>query len=142
MFVDWLSYFRHNREDRHLIPWERCITVAPRLHDPLIRSLQRFQVGEQGDGKHLKQGAATLGDPDYEETIRLFIEEEQEHSRLLARILNALDAPLLAGHWSDRIFIVLRRMTGLNVIAWSGTPPGTGPGGLGSDDRPDVASAH
>ena len=113
--MDWLRYFRENRVDRMPIPWELGINVAPALREPLIRSLQRFQVGESGDGAHLRRGAARTGDARYAETIRLFIEEEQEHSRLLARILEGLGAPLLKGHWSDAVFIAVRRLCGLRV---------------------------
>ena len=86
---DWLSYFERNRARRMLIPWECGIIVEPHLRDPLIRSLQRFQVGEQGDGRHLRMGAAATGDPAYVAAMALFVEEEQEHARLLARLIEA-----------------------------------------------------
>jgi hypothetical protein len=45
--------------------------------------------------------------------IDLFIKEEQEHARLMACVLDKLEAPLLRRHWSDGCFILLRRMFGL-----------------------------
>ena len=106
----WLQYFQHNRDHRLPVPWERGIDIELALRAPLIHSLQRFQVGESGEGRHLRKQAATTGDPAYEAAIGLFIKEEQEHARLMARILAELGAPLLERHWSDGCFILLRRL--------------------------------
>jgi rubrerythrin len=113
--MNWLAYFKQNRRERMPIPWENRIELEPHLRAPLIRSLQRFQVGEQGDGKHLKMGAAATGDPEYAETIALFIKEEQEHARLLAGLLRGMGARLLKWHWSDLCFILLRRLLKLKL---------------------------
>lgn len=111
--MDWVFYFMRNRAERRSIRWEEGIHVDERLRRPLVRSLQRFQVGEQGDGVHLKRGAARTGDVPFTAAVTLFIEEEQEHARLLARVLHVLGAPLLSGHWSDTGFVLLRRHLGL-----------------------------
>jgi rubrerythrin len=95
------------------IPWHRPICPDPRACAPLIRSLQRFQVGESGEGRHLRRQAASTRDAVYQECIDLFIKEEQEHARLMAEILRRLGAPLLQRHWSDACFILLRRLFGL-----------------------------
>lgn len=113
--MDWRAYFERNRGDRAGIPWEDGISVEPHLRAPLIASLQRFQVGEQGDGAHLQRVAATTGDHEYLAAIRLFIAEEQEHARLLARLLALLNAPLLTRHWSDGCFVLMRRIAGLRL---------------------------
>src|SRR5262249_31118103 len=111
----WVAYFDRNRGDRLPIPWERGITVEQGLRAPLIRSLQRFQVGERGDGVHLRAGAWATGDLLYGRAIELFVQEEQEHSRLLAALLEGMGAPLLTAHWSDAYFIFLRRLCGLRA---------------------------
>jgi bacterioferritin (cytochrome b1) len=113
--MDWVGYFTHNRAHRLGIPWERGVTVEPRLRSALVRSLQRFQMGERGDGAHLKRVAAALGDPAYARAIDLFVEEEQEHAELAARVLQALGAPLLESHWSDHCFRVICLMPNLRV---------------------------
>ncbi len=110
---EWLNYFQHNRDHRLEIPWNRPICPEARLRAPLIRSLQRFQVGESGEGHHLRRQAATTGHAEYQECINLFIKEEQEHARLMAEILRRLDAPLLERHWSNACFVLLRRLFGL-----------------------------
>ena len=112
--MDWLNYFECNRAARLPIAWEQGIRVEPHLRAPLIASLQRFQVGESGEGAHIKGYAAETGDARYTRAVHLFIAEEQHHAAMLAGILRELAAPLLSGHWSDRIFILLRRFSGLH----------------------------
>lgn len=110
----WLRYFEHNGKNRREIPWKDGITISSSVRAPLIRSLQRFQVGESGEGHHLRKQAATTNDPDYMAAINLFIKEEQEHARLMAMALQLMSARLLKHHWSDACFILLRRLFGLN----------------------------
>ena len=111
---NWLNYFEHNRGHRLPVPWERAIEVEPHLCAPLIRSLQKFQLGESGEGRRLKRHAAKTGDVAYAAAIDLFIKEEQEHARLMAEILRALNAPLIQRHWSDGCFIFMRQLFGLH----------------------------
>jgi hypothetical protein len=111
---NWLNYFKSNRIQRRDIPSDHEINIEPNLRGPLIRSLQRFQVGESGEGYHLRRQAAKSGDADYQAAIDLFVKEEQEHARLMACVLRKLNAPLIEHHWSDACFILLRRLFGLH----------------------------
>ncbi|MEN0138128.1 MAG: hypothetical protein AAGC80_23455 [Rhodococcus sp. (in: high G+C Gram-positive bacteria)] len=52
------------------------------------RSLQKFQVGESGDGAYLMAKADAAGDTDYADAVRLFVAEEQDHARMLAALLH------------------------------------------------------
>ena len=108
----WRRYFEGNKTGRD--DWNDVIemTLNRDDRDSLIRSLQRFQVGESGEGNNLKRCAASLCDEDYSAAIALFIAEESEHARLLSRALQMLGAPLLQGHWSDALFVVIRRLGG------------------------------
>jgi hypothetical protein len=110
----WLNYFDHNRENRLPVPWENGIHVEAHLRAPLIRSLQKFQLGESGEGRKLKSHAQKTGDATYAAAIDLFIKEEQEHARLMGEILREFNAPLLEKHWSDRCFILMRQLFGLH----------------------------
>jgi hypothetical protein len=112
--MNWLNYFEHNRTHRREIPWERGIHLAAHLRAPLIRSLQRFQLGESGEGRHLRRRAAQTGDAHYAACIDLFIKEEQEHARLMAMVLRSVNAPLLKSHWSETCFIWMRHLMGLH----------------------------
>ncbi|SFW90096.1 ferritin-like domain-containing protein [Amycolatopsis australiensis] len=110
--MNWLREFeaeaerRRRREDP---PWSR----GARLHPDVARSVQRFQVGEAGDGANLIAKAA--GDDDYLATVRLFVAEEQNHARMLAGLLRAAGVPTIANHWSDTVFVWLRRALGLRL---------------------------
>jgi hypothetical protein len=110
----WLKYFEWNREHRRNVPWSDRIDLPPEQVAAFVRSLQRFQVGESGEGRHLRAAANTTGDQDYIRVIDLFIREEQEHARLMGDVLKRIPAPLLISHWSDGCFVLLRRLFGLN----------------------------
>ncbi|OYO21656.1 hypothetical protein CGZ93_10190 [Enemella dayhoffiae] len=110
--------------DTHLADLERQAAQPPpepdwrlgaRLPIAIVRSIQRFQVGESGDGATLIASARAAGDPAYARAVELFVAEENEHGRLLAELLRAADQPLLARHWSDTIFVGLRHLLGLRL---------------------------
>ncbi|MGW6705261.1 ferritin-like domain-containing protein [Streptomyces sp. NPDC054956] len=110
----WLADFEAERERRTSLgdpDWARGAALAPEL----VRSLQRFQVGEDGDGSALIGKADRAGDPVYARAVRLFVAEEQNHARMLALLLEAGGARTLDGHWSDTVFVRLRRLLGLRV---------------------------
>ncbi|MDX3453858.1 ferritin-like domain-containing protein [Streptomyces sp. ME02-8801-2C] len=113
-FAEWTERFEDERERRHAQgdpDWVRGAT----LHPAVWASVQRFQVGEDGDGANLIGKADQAGDADYARAVRLFVAEEQNHARLLARLLAAGGVPTLAGHWSDTVFVRLRRLMGLRM---------------------------
>lgn len=80
-----------------------------------MRSVQRFQVGESGDGANLLAKAGAAGPAGYPEAARLFVAEENDHARLLAALLAAAGAPTIRSHWSDTLFVRLRRALGLRL---------------------------
>lgn len=113
--MDWVEYFARNRVERIYIPWELGVDVAPHLRSALASSLQRFQIGESGDGAHLRRVAARTGDRQYALAIEAFVREEQEHAAIMAGVLRCLDAPLLARHWSNGCFRLLCLVSGLRT---------------------------
>lgn len=114
MLQKWLNYFEQNRKNRNPVPWEKGIRVELHLAGPLVRSLQKFQLGESGEGHTIKRHARDTGDPAYVGAIDLFIKEEQEHARLMGKILDELNAPRLTSDWSDWCFVTMRRLFGLH----------------------------
>ena len=113
---DWLAYFRQNQLQRRGIAWHEGIHLASRLQVPLARSLAAFQLGESSSGTRLLSAARELGektsDPDYPRAIALFIAEEHEHSRLLAKSLELMNTPLLKKQWTDSLFRRCRHLLG------------------------------
>ncbi len=112
--MNWLNYFQLNRVHRSEVPWERGIHPEKHLRKPLLDSLRRFQVGETGEGNHLKASAARRS-AEYAETIALFIDEEKEHARMLALLIKGMGGDLMRWHWSDLAFIFIRRLMGLRL---------------------------
>ncbi|MEY2241945.1 ferritin-like domain-containing protein [Streptomyces sp. BF23-18] len=113
-FAEWTRRFEEERERRRAQgdpDWRDGAT----LHPAVWASVQRFQVGEDGDGANLVGKADRAGDADYARAVRLFVAEEQNHARLLARLLAAGGMPTLIGHWSDAAFVRLRRLMGLRM---------------------------
>ncbi len=107
---DWRDYFEENRKSRPAIRVPNEIVLDETLRQPLLKSLQTFQIGESGDGRHLRKYAKKLGDPVYMQCMDMFIKEEQNHSQMLAAVILALNGTLINWHWSDLVFIGLRRL--------------------------------
>jgi hypothetical protein len=113
-FGYWVRRFEDAAAERDSSPDPAWGTGGP-LPDALIASLQRFQAGEDGDGASLIAKSARAGDADYLAAVRMFVAEEQRHARLLARLLTEAGAPTIAGHWTDTVFVLVRRAFGLRL---------------------------
>jgi len=105
---EWLAYYRQNRLDRLPIAWDQPVRISRAVWAGAGRSLARFQLGESSAGTCLRRTAHRLarrtGDVAYAEALELFIAEEQEHSRLLGKVLERIGVPRLHSHWSDWLF--------------------------------------
>ncbi|SDC46725.1 ferritin-like domain-containing protein [Actinokineospora iranica] len=113
-YVEWLREFTEEAE-RRAGRSEPDWAVRVRMHPDVVRSVQRFQVGEDGDGRNLIGKAEGAGDAAYAAAVRLFVQEEREHARMLGELLRAAGASTIATHWSDVVFIWLRRGLGLRL---------------------------
>ncbi|GIG39228.1 ferritin-like domain-containing protein [Cellulomonas phragmiteti] len=118
-FDAWLTYYRRNpaRQARleSGIDWSEPTPLTGDARAAIGRSLQRFELGESGDGARLLAKAESAGDPTYVAALRLFVAEEQRHSALFGRALDHLAWPRLTSHWSDAAFTALRRALGLRT---------------------------
>ncbi|WP_018684736.1 hypothetical protein [Actinokineospora enzanensis] len=110
-FEEWLGDFTAEI-DRRAARGEPDWAAGARMHPAIVRSVQRFQLGEAGDGANLiaKSGGGAYGD-----AVKLFIDEERNHARMLAELLGAAQASTITGHWSDAVFVRLRRALGLRM---------------------------
>lgn len=118
-FTVWVEHFVANRATQlameREVDWGAPCTVAPAARAALVRSFQRFELGEDGDGARLLAKARRAGDPVYVEALQRLVVEEQRHSALFRRGLEHLGAPRLDEHWSDAVFTRLRRLLGLRT---------------------------
>jgi hypothetical protein len=118
-FGAWVDHFEQNEQvhahlDAAIAFDDRC-DIADSIRPPLIESIRRFQLGESGDGEQLLRKAARAGDPEYLRAAELFVAEEQQHAALLMRLLGYLDGQPMQTHWSDAVFVRLRRLLGLRT---------------------------
>jgi hypothetical protein len=118
-FGSWIDHFEHNatahaRVDP-TIDFDAECGLSDAIRRPLIASVRRFQLGESGDGEQLLRKAAQAGDPEYLGAARLFVAEEQQHAALLLLLLGYLGGEPLSRHWSDAVFVRLRRLMGLRT---------------------------
>lgn len=118
-FTEWAEYFEKNLERHaHLdatIPWQSTTPLSAVDAAAIARSLQRFELGERGEGTSLRAKARLLDDPVYDATLSLFVSEEQKHSALFGRALERFGVHPLGAHWSDAAFVRLRRLLGLRT---------------------------
>jgi hypothetical protein len=113
--MNWLTYFQKNRHNRPVVPWETGVNVPAHVRKAFIRSLQKFQIGESGEGRHLRRLSAATGDKDYAAAMELFVREEQRHGALMAQVLKGLNATLLTSDWTDNCFVFMRHLSGLHT---------------------------
>jgi len=118
-YEKWLEYYQQNPRRQEVldreISWDERTPMTPDQIDAMAHSLQRFELGESGDGKLLLSKAAGARDEVYLAALRLFVVEEQKHSALFLKCLGYLGRSRLAAHWSDAAFTSLRRALGLRL---------------------------
>lgn len=111
-FEDWVRDFEAQARRRQEVG-DPDFARGARMSPAVVASVQRFQVGEAGDGANLIAKAA--GDRGYARAVRMFVAEEQNHARMLALLLRSAGAKTLDSHWSDAVFVRLRRALGLRL---------------------------
>lgn len=115
----WVEHFEQN-EHVHAtadaaIAFAGPCDIPDAVRAPLIDSIRRFQLGESGDGAQLLRKAERAGDREYLRAAQLFVAEEQQHAALLLQLLGYLGGQPMRGHWSDAVFVRLRRLMGLRT---------------------------
>lgn len=115
----WVDYFEANplRQKQLERQWDTGapVTLTAQQRRALVRSFQRFELAEGGDGVHLLAKARGAGDLVYTRALELLVAEEQKHSALFGVGLRRMGAPSLRSHWSDFAFTRLRRLMGLRT---------------------------
>lgn len=110
----WLDYYQRNKENRPEPKWNLPSPLPRGMQDSLARSFSHFQLGETDEGKFLiaQAQAEVPDDPTYHEALRLFVAEEQEHARLLERLVRRFDGTIIRKHWTHGLFRLVRHALG------------------------------
>lgn len=82
------------------------------------RSLAVFQLGESGGGRIVEEARASnvpgLG-RHYAHALECFVAEEHRHANILAICVRLTGGRLLKDNWTDRLFVLGRRLMGLRL---------------------------
>ncbi|MCU1295607.1 MAG: hypothetical protein JWP08_4457 [Bryobacterales bacterium] len=115
---DWVEYFYQNAPEPEL-PWNHSARLSGAEKRAVIASIQQFQLGEGASGKRMLDRAQRFsretGDLGLIAALKLFLREEQRHSRILARFLQVENAPCLRKHWVHGAFRAIRGIAGLEL---------------------------
>lgn len=107
----WRSHFEANANR----PFP-AMPDTPTLTPVMLASLQKFQLGETGEGRIAKQidhyQSLAIND-DYRASLKLFIKEEGRHARILAGLLRAAGSDVLKGSASSSAFTIARGLIGV-----------------------------
>ncbi len=110
----WLAYFQLNKRERPEPKWNAPSTLPRTTQLTLARSLSHFQLGETGEGTFLLRGAQREAPADkaYHEALALFVAEENEHARLLERLVVRYGGRTIRQHWTHGLFRLVRHALG------------------------------
>jgi hypothetical protein len=115
----WITYFEQNAANLINIYWDDGYKITPQEASVVARSLAQFQLGESSEGNHVLMLAqryiAASGDETYLPALKLFIKEEQRHSKYLARFMEQQNLPLAQSDLVDGVFRMLRHIFNLKL---------------------------
>lgn len=115
---DWVDYFYRNAPEP-VLPWSDGARLSGAERLAVIGSIQQFQLGEGASGARMLERAQRFsratGDLGLIAALKLFLREEQRHSKILARFLQLENARCLRKHWVHSVFRWLRGMAGLEL---------------------------
>ncbi len=115
---DWVEYFYQNAPEP-IFPWVDSIRLSGAEKLAVIASIQQFQLGEDASGARMLERAQRFsretGDLGLIAALKLFLREEQRHSKILGRFLQIENAPCLRKHWVHSAFRWLRGLAGLEL---------------------------
>lgn len=106
----WISYYQANAASIRLAPEKPSANPAlPRkIRAALEKSLPAWQLGETGEGSHLRAAARKFAtahhDPDFPVAVDLFIREEQRHGAALGNWLNEVGIPRKTKDLGNNLF--------------------------------------
>ncbi len=115
---DWIDYFYRNAPEP-VLPWSDDMRLSGAERLVVIGSIQLFQLGEGASGARMLERAQRFsratGDLGLLAALKLFLREEQRHSKMLARFLQIERARCVRRHWVDDAFRWIRGLAGLEL---------------------------
>jgi hypothetical protein len=115
----WLNHFEHHARHPRCVPHRLSDVLKADERELIASSLATFQLGEQSEGHTLLRAAERFARqkqvPHLVRIIELLIREEQRHALLLRVFMQDHRMPLKRSDWTDRIFRLVRRLTGLQL---------------------------
>ena len=110
----WLVYYQNNRINRPEPKWNSPSPLDCYVQSVLAHSLSHFQLGETGEGSFLMAHAQAQVPEDtaYHDALQLFVAEENEHARLLGRLVGRFGGTAIRRHWTQMLFRLVRRAFG------------------------------
>lgn len=116
---EWSCYFQDNTLRHQQVEWVPLEPLTEREQNAVARSIQIFQLGESGEGRHFlkcaDREAERSGDWLYLRALRMFLHEEHRHAAYLGEVLQASQVPTLQQNWTDGTFRWLRHRAGLEL---------------------------
>ena len=111
----WLAHFRANREKRPEPDWAAPITLSAAAIEPLVRSLEQFQLGDGGGPAYLiaRDRERFLAAAGTRQLVDMWFTEEREHARLLGEAVARFGGQCIDNHWSFQVFCMTRRWLGV-----------------------------
>ena len=110
---DWLQYFNNNLQQKR-IDWSIQPAITSEVLQPILKSIQAWQLGETSDGSNLINActiyAKKINDPYYIDAMRLFIKEEQKHGNNPGLYLDLTGKPRIKKNWGDSLFRKAKHM--------------------------------
>jgi hypothetical protein len=122
MYTDlkvWRDHFEYHATRRCVMPAGRPDDLTPWERRLIADSIATFQLGEQSEGRSLRDAAAAYGEacgaPALARIVELLIGEEQHHAALLGAFMDQHGIPRKRRDWTDRIFRCVRRAGGFEL---------------------------
>lgn len=116
----WRELFFKKATASDTLPWDDGYRLTAEEIERISGSIQQFQLGENSEGRSFYAAAVRYaeqsGDQSFPPALKLFIQEEQRHSRYLGRFMAAQGIPIVEQHWIDDTFRALRKLAGLEIF--------------------------
>lgn len=118
-FAEWLEHFEWNATEPDTLPWDARRDLTEEEKGLIGKSLSTFQLGENSEGGALRKFAREYGKRRGCELLPritdLFVDEERNHSLLLAKFMGKHGIAALTRDWTDSIFRRLRKQAGFEM---------------------------